>query len=146
MSETRERRQILRQLLLEGNGGSTQAQLVEALAEQHGIATTQSTVSRDLKYLGAERRLRDDGTPVYRLDPGPGVFPIGMVVAVEHNEMLIVVRTRVGRAPAVGIEIDALELDEVLGTIAGDDTVLVIPRSMALVDALAAKLRELAEL
>jgi transcriptional regulator of arginine metabolism len=74
------------------------------------------------------------------------VFPIGMVVAVEHNEMLIVVRTRVGRAPAVGIELDSLELDEVLGTIAGDDTVLVIPRAIALVEPLAAKLRELAEL
>lgn len=145
MSETRERRQILRQLLLEGSGGSTQTQLVDALAE-HGIATTQSTISRDLKYLGAERRVRDDGTPIYRLDPGPGVFPIGMVLAVEHNEMLIVVRTRIGRAPAVGIEIDGLELDDVLGTIAGDDTVLVIPRSVALVEPLATKLRELAEL
>lgn len=145
MSETRERRQILRQLLLEGSGGSTQTQLVEALAE-HGIATTQSTISRDLKYLGAERRVRDDGTPIYRLDPGPGVFPIGMVLAVEHNEAMIVVRTRIGRAPAVGIEIDALELDDVLGTIAGDDTVLVIPRSIAQVEALASKLRELAEL
>lgn len=145
MSETRERRQVLRQLLLAGERGSSQTQLVEALAER-GFATTQSTISRDLKLLGAERRVREDGTQIYRLDPGPGVFPVGMVLAVEHNEVMLVVRTQIGRAPAVGLEIDALELDAVLGTIAGDDTVLVIPRSITQVEALAAKLTELAEL
>lgn len=144
MSETHERRKLLRQLLVVGSGGSTQAQLVGALAD-HGFPATQSTVSRDLKLLGAERRVREDGSWVYRLDPGPGLFPVGMVVAVEHNEVLVIVRTRVGRAPAVGLELDALGHADILGTIAGDDTVLVIPRSIKRVGELARVLAALAE-
>jgi transcriptional regulator of arginine metabolism len=144
MSDTHERRKLLRQLLLVGSGGSTQAQLVAALAEQ-GFVTTQSTISRDLKLLGAERRVREDGSWVYRLEPGPGVFPVGMVLAVEHNEVLVIVRTRVGRAPAVGLELDALGHPEILGTVAGDDTVLVIPRSIKRVGELARMIAALAE-
>ena len=69
-----------------------------------------------------------------------------MVLWVEHNEVMIVVRTRVGRAPAVGLELDGLRHPNILGTIAGDDTVLVIPRSVAQVAELAVALAELAEL
>ena len=146
MSETKERRKTLRQLLLSGRGGSTQVQLVEALAER-GIKTTQSTISRDLKLLGAQRRVRDDGNFVYRLESGGRTnFPAGMVLAVEHNETMVVVRTRVGRAPAVGLELDGLRHPDILGTIAGDDTVLVIPRSVERVYQLATALAELAEL
>jgi transcriptional regulator of arginine metabolism len=145
VSETKHRRKLLRQLLLSG-GGSSQAQLVEALAER-GIATTQSTISRDLKLLGAQRRLRDDGNFVYRLESaGQTSFPAGMVLSVDHNESMIVVRTRVGRAPAVGLELDGLRHPDILGTIAGDDTVLVIPRSIARVVELSAAIAELAEL
>ena len=146
MSDTKNRRKLLRQLLLSGRGGSTQAQLVDALAER-GIPTTQSTISRDLKLLGAQRRVRDDGSFVYRLESaGRTNFPAGMVLSVEHNEAMIVVRTRVGRAPAVGIELDGLRHPDVLGTIAGDDTVLVIPRTLARVGELATAIAELAEL
>ena len=137
---------MLRQLLLSGRGGATQTQLVDALAER-GVATTQSTISRDLKLLGAQRRIRDDGSFVYRLESvGRTNFPASMVVAVEHNEVVVVVRTRVGRAPAVGIELDGLRHPDVLGTIAGDDTVMVIPRTTARVRELASALAELAEL
>jgi transcriptional regulator of arginine metabolism len=146
MSETKQRRKTLRQLLLAGRGGSTQTQLVEALAER-GIPTTQSTISRDLKLLGAQRRVRDDGSFVYRLESeSRSNFPAGMVLTVEHNEAVIVIRTRVGRAPAVGLELDDLRHGEILGTIAGDDTVIVIPRSLARISELARALAELAEL
>ncbi|MCA9681104.1 MAG: arginine repressor [Myxococcales bacterium] len=146
MSETKERRKILRQLLLAGRGGSTQAQLVAALADR-GVSTTQSTISRDLKLLGAQRRVREDGNFVYRLESGSrSSFPAGMVLAVHHNETMVVIRTRVGRAPAVGLELDGLRHPDILGTIAGDDTVLVIPGSVTRVDALARALTELAEL
>jgi transcriptional regulator of arginine metabolism len=121
VSETKDRRKLLRQLLLSGRGGSTQAQLVEALV-QRGMPTTQSTISRDLKLLGAQRRVRDDGSFIYRLESaGRTNFPAGMVLSVEHNETMIVVRTRIGRAPAVGIELDGLRHPDMLGTIAGDD-------------------------
>ena len=146
MSDTKQRRKLLRQLLLSGRGGSTQTQLVDALAER-GIPTTQSTISRDLKLLGAQRRVREDGSFVYRLESaGRTNFPAGMVLSVEHNQTMIVIRTRVGRAPAVGIELDGLRHPDILGTIAGDDTVLVIPRSVERVAELAAAINELAEL
>jgi transcriptional regulator of arginine metabolism len=146
VSETKQRRKLLRQLLLAGRGGSTQAQLVDALAER-GIQTTQSTVSRDLKLLGAQRRVRDDGSFVYRLESaGQTNFPASMVVSVEHNETVVVVRTRVGRAPAVGLELDRLRHPDILGTLAGDDTVMVIPRSIGRVAQLANAISELAEL
>ena len=146
VSATKHRRKLLRQLLLSGRGGSTQQQLVDELAER-GVATTQSTISRDLKLLGAQRRVRDDGSFVYRLESaGRTNFPAGMVLAVEHNETVIVIRTRVGRAPAVGLELDGLRHPDILGTIAGDDTVMVIPRSVERVRELAGALSELAEL
>ncbi|PRQ04963.1 arginine repressor [Enhygromyxa salina] len=146
MSETKGRRKMLRQLLLSGRGGSTQTQLVEALAER-GVVTTQSTMSRDLKLLGAQRRVREDGSFVYRLESaGRTSFPAGMVLSVEHNEVIVVVRTRVGRAQAVGLELDGLRHPDVLGTIAGDDTVVVMPRSVGRVGELALALAELAEL
>jgi len=146
MSETKHRRKLLRQLLLAGDGGSSQVQLVEALAER-GITTTQSTISRDLKLLGAQRRVREDGSFVYRLEAtGHSSFPTAMVLSVEHNEVMVVVRTRVGRAPAVGLELDGLRHADILGTIAGDDTVLVIPRSVARVAELSAVIAELVEL
>lgn len=146
MSETKHRRKLLRQLLLSGRGGSTQTQLAEALAER-GVQTTQSTISRDLKLLGAQRRVRDDGSFVYRLESaGRTNFPASMVLSVEHNEVAVVIRTRVGRAPAVGLELDGLRHPDILGTIAGDDTVVVIPRSIGRVGELASALAELAEL
>ena len=67
-----------------------------------------------------------------------------MVQEVVHNESMILMRTRIGRAQAVGFDLDAMRHPDILGTLAGDDTVLVIPRSVQRVGALAAILRELA--
>ena len=50
------------------------------------------------------------------------------VVGVESNEQVVVVRTLSGRAPGVGVYLDRLKHPEILGTLAGDDTVLVLPR------------------
>lgn len=145
MSTTKRRRSALRKLLLSGTGG-TQAEFCELLA-QRGFTTTQSTVSRDLKLLGAERRVREDGSLVYVLGgAGTGSFPAAMILGVEANEQMIVVKTRVGRAQAVGLELDALRHPDLLGTIAGDDTVLVIPRSVHRTGALVKHIRELADL
>jgi transcriptional regulator of arginine metabolism len=52
------------------------------------------------------------------------------VLQVEANEHMIVLRTLAGRAQGVGVYIDSLRHAEVLGTLAGDDTVLVLPRSV----------------
>ena len=145
MGSTKERRKILRKLLLAGRGG-TQAEIC-ALLSDRGLQTTQSTVSRDLKLLGAERRVREDGSFVYRLESSSrSTFPAEMVLAIGHNECTIVVRTRIGRAPAVGLELDGLRHPDILGTISGDDTVLVIPATTRRIPQLVRSLRELAEL
>ena len=134
------RRAALRKLLT-GGAASTQTELCEMLASR-GHATTQSTVSRDLKLLGAERIVAEDGTIAYRLASRSrtGLSP-DMVNSIEHNEAIVVIRTDVGRAQAVGLDLDALGLPDVLGTVAGDDTVLVVPRSITRTAALAQAIR-----
>lgn len=141
----KDRRKALRKILMQG-GGSTQQGLCEML-KMRGFPTTQSTVSRDLKLLGAERRLTEDGAFVYTLEqPSQNSFPAQMVMDVEYNEVQVIVRTRIGRAPAVGIDLDNLRHPDILGTLAGDDTVVVIPRTITRVPQLAASLRELSQL
>jgi transcriptional regulator of arginine metabolism len=148
MTSTHARRQALRALLERGVRG-TQAQLCEELARL-GHETTQSTISRDLRVLGATRSVDAEGVWVHHLpqratlsgERAPPSFD-GMIEAVERNEVLLVVRTLAGRAPAVALELDALDDPDLLGTIAGDDTVLVIPRTVTRLDALVARLRAL---
>lgn len=140
---TRQRRAVLRELLASGRA-ATQGELCELLAARGHVAT-QSTVSRDLKRLGAQRTVGPDGATTYRLEARPGL-PAGMVLAVEHNEAMVVLRTEIGRAQAVGLDLDALEHPDVLGTLAGDDTVLVVPRSIERTRSLAQALRSLAGL
>jgi len=145
MASAKARRAALRKLLLSGRGG-TQADLRDLLREA-GHSATQSTVSRDLKLLGAQRRAGVDGEPTYRLrGPSNPAFPADMVVRIEANETAIVIRTHIGRAPAVGLELDALHHPEILGTLSGDDTVLVIPKTVGRTGELANALRELVDL
>ena len=120
MTSTHARRQALRALLERGVRG-TQAQLCDELARL-GHDTTQSTISRDLRVLGATRSVDGDGAWVHQLptrisDPRdrPPAALGGMVEEIDRNEVLVVVRTLAGRAPAVGIEIDALRDPEILG-------------------------------
>ncbi|MCX4239877.1 arginine repressor [Paraliomyxa miuraensis] len=133
---TKARRAALRDLLA-GGQASTQAELCTLLAER-GFTATQSTVSRDLKRLGAERALGADGIPVYRLGRPPSRKgpSARTVTTIEHNECLVVLRTRPGMAQAVGIELDELGHEDIIGTLAGDDTVLVVPRSIARIETL----------
>lgn len=142
MSGTKARRIALRQLLMSGTTG-TQQELSAHLAER-GFETTQSTISRDLKLLGAQREQREDGEFAYHLSSAESrPFPAHMVLEVAHNETMVVLRTRVGRAQAVGLDLDDMQHPEILGVLAGDDTVLVIPRSISQIEQLAQTLRDL---
>jgi transcriptional regulator of arginine metabolism len=146
MTSSKARRAVLQELL-SGGKASTQAELCELLAAR-GYGATQSTVSRDLKRLGAQRAVGGDGEPVYRLGSVQAQHGLsaGMVIGIEHNECLVVLRTSVGRAQVVGIEIDDLGHPEIIGTLAGDDTVLVVPRSVTRIGELVGSLRELSGL
>ena len=120
--------------LLEHNAVTSQAQVVDLLAGE-GVVATQATVSRDLEELGAVKVRMPGGETVYAVPqfeerPAPEeqlkrVFS-EWVVEVAHSGNLVVLRTPPGSAHVVGSAIDRAGLPDVLGTVAGDDTVLVV--------------------
>lgn len=116
----------------------TQAELVEALT-QRGIEATQSTVSRDVRRLGLVKAPTGDGGSRYerpsaaeasrstveaRLEGAFHEFVRGMT----EGRAILALRTPPGAANAVAVALDEAELDEVAGTVAGDDTVFVLVR------------------
>lgn len=110
-----------------------QTQLVKLL-KQNGIRVTQATLSRDLSELGIVRIPTPNGT-VYRVGESGTQTTIKNriaeeVISIDSNEQLIVIRTFTGRAQGVAVFIDSQKIHDLLGTIAGDDTILIIPRSI----------------
>jgi transcriptional regulator of arginine metabolism len=104
----------------------SQAELVAALQEQ-GYDVTQATVSRDLAALGVSKNGMRYVLGGRKVDHGHLARTISSYVesiAVSGN--LVVLRTPPGAAQVVAAALDAVELDGVIGTVAGDDTVLVI--------------------
>ncbi|MDI3256622.1 MAG: transcriptional regulator ArgR [Kyrpidia sp.] len=114
----------------------TQEELVQALREC-GFQVTQATVSRDIKELQLIKTPTGDGRYVYALPPEPSVNSEARLqrmlpesfVALDRAENLIVMKTLPGNAHAVAALVDAVGWPEIMGTIAGDDTILVICRS-----------------
>lgn len=141
--------------LLEEHPITNQAQLVELLADD-GVSATQATVSRDLEDLGAIKVRVPGGETVYAVPelPKDQVAPedhlrrvLGdWVVEVASSANLVVLRTPPGSAHVVGSALDRAGLAEVIGTVAGDDTVLVIATEDVGGTAVAAQLRDLAGL
>lgn len=100
---------------------------------RRGCVVTQATLSRDMKDLGVVRVTTDEGSR-YTLQPGAGsqaLRPIvgAEVLAITSNESLIVVHTLPGCANTVGEFVDMQKKGTILGTVAGDNTLLVIPAS-----------------
>lgn len=135
-NESKERLSMLRKLIREGEP-STQEELCEGLLAQ-GFDVTQSTVSRDLRRIGAVKATNADREIIYvlpedhqKLRPRVETSFEGMVLEIQSNENLIVLHSSPGSASLVARHIDTLkEALGVLGTIAGDDTVLVVPKSV----------------
>ena len=133
-------RQHLIAKLIEQRAVQNQAQLVELLAEQ-GCHATQATVSRDLDDLGAIKVRIPGGESAYAIPalPAQQLAPEDhlrrvcgdWVVEVAHSGNLVVLRTPPGAAQFLASAIDQSVMPTVLGTIAGDDTVLVVTRDPA---------------
>ena len=131
---SRSRRLALVAQLLSGKRFSSQEELARALARS-GVHVTQATLSRDLRSLGVGKRPHANGKAVYEL-PVPATETIdrerrlldlkAFVNEVNVAQNLIVVKTPPGHAHGVGRAIDLAGFDHVVGTVAGDDTVLVI--------------------
>lgn len=141
--------------LLEEQPISSQGQLVEMLAAE-GVVATQATVSRDLEDLGAVKVRIPGGTMAYAV-PEHANAPASpddhlkrvmaeFVVDVAHSGNLVVLRTPPGSAHVVGSALDRAGLADVVGTVAGDDTVLVVVSEDVGGAAMGARLGDLAGL
>ncbi|HEX7001611.1 MAG TPA: arginine repressor [Trueperaceae bacterium] len=134
---SKEYRQRLISELVENEFLSTQAQIAEKLAER-GIRVTQATVSRDVTELRLVRVPAGKGQHRYRATPLTGQEDIEgelkqrfrlFVRDLDRGENIIAVKTDEGHASGVAYVIDKLERDDIVGTLAGQDTILVVARS-----------------
>jgi transcriptional regulator of arginine metabolism len=124
--------------LIEAQAVSNQDEIVERLRARK-IQATQATVSRDVKRLGLVKTPAGGGGYRYA---APAVRPRStqrgrrqlkiaceqFLTKVEPGGALLVLKTLSGRANALAVALDEYRLDEIVGTIAGDDTILVIAR------------------
>jgi len=135
MAGSKAQRQHRIALLLADGAVSSQTALVELLAD-HGISATQATVSRDLEELGAIKVRAPGGATVYAIPelPSDQLAPedhlrrvLGeWVVALDRSSDLVVLRTPPGSAHVVAAALDRAGLPKLVGTVAGDDTLLAI--------------------
>ena len=131
-----ERQRLIESLVSRKRVG-TQFELLDALADA-GCVVTQATVSRDIRQLGLEKMHDHFGRPRYvlphvarRTDPADVLDSIlgqfGRKVTPAGN--VVVLQSELGSAPAIARALDQLEHDRIVGTLAGDDTVLIISPS-----------------
>lgn len=114
----------------------TQDELVDYLKEQ-GFNVTQATVSRDIKELHLVKVPLPDGRYKYSLPADQRFNPLQKLkrlltdsfVSIDYTDHLIVLKTLPGNAQAIGALIDHLDWEEIMGTICGDDTCLIICRT-----------------
>jgi transcriptional regulator of arginine metabolism len=155
---TKAARQARISSLLATRAVRSQRELGRILAAE-GVLVTQATLSRDLEEIGAVKVRRAGAGVVYAAPdepPGPLLRPFGdgelrisrlaaeLLVSAEASANLVVLRTPPGGAHLLASAIDRADLDDVIGTIAGDDTVLVIARDPAGGADLADRLRGMA--
>ena len=132
----------------------SQTELVELLAGD-GVQVTQATLSRDLEELGAVKVRSADGGPAVYLIPEDGKRPLRdaeqasarlirllreLLTGVDASANIAVLRTPPGAAQFLASALDRTGLPEIVGTIAGDDTILVVARAADGGSALADKL------
>jgi transcriptional regulator of arginine metabolism len=131
----------------------TQEELAAAL-RRRGYAVTQATVSRDVKRLGLLKAPAGQGRVRYVAPEQPSPVDVlrrlryaavEYVLAVDAGEDVIVIHTVTGCANAVAGAIDEMRWPDVVGTVAGDNTILVVPRRRGARDRLLRRLRQLAE-
>ena len=135
MSKRMQRLEVLRVILASSQMGSHE-DILKELA-RNGWDVTQATLSRDLSKLHAAKVLSDEGYryilpdhPLYRRTVSPDVVPQYLrntgFLSIDFSGPLAVLHTRPGYAGGLSSDIDSHRLSTVAGTIAGDDTILVV--------------------
>ena len=125
----------------------TSQEMLRQRLQAEGMAVTQATLSRDLKELGVVKRASDGAYQrvASGLSPADAIGSLQRTTAdfltrAERSEQLVVLRTDSGQAALLAIAIDRAALTEVLGTVAGDDTILVICRDASAAESLVRRL------
>ncbi|HQR79711.1 MAG TPA: arginine repressor [Actinomycetota bacterium] len=138
---------------------ASQTELVELLRER-GIDVTQATVSRDLDELGAVKMMSSDGRLIYGVPAEGGEDRLqadeledinarlirvaeDTMVSIDYSGNLVVLRTPPGAAQYLASAFDHSHLQDVVGTIAGDDTILLVVAESSTGSAVAERLQQL---
>lgn len=138
--------------LIEKHDIGTQEELAERLRDA-GFTVTQATVSRDIRELKLSKVPTGDGGNKYVVfrqddshlsDKFSRILKDGLVT-VERAQNLVIVKTVSGMAMAVAAALDAIKFDEIVGCIAGDDTIMAATHSTEEADKVVAKLEQMLE-
>ena len=128
----------------------TQDELIDRLRES-GFEVTQATVSRDIRELNISKMTTGKGTYRYVL---PKQTPttsnlkfnsalIDALISIDYACNIVVLKTHAGLANALAVGIDSMHLDDILGCVAGDDTIIVVCRSVETAQSLADNIKHL---
>lgn len=148
IEETRARRALIVELIRTRHI-ATQADLRDLL-HARGHDVTQATLSRDLAKLGARRVAMPGGGTAYEVEGfaargGESQFAAmsALVLGIREGAAIVVIHTRPGAAQAVAAMLDQARLDSIIGSIAGDDTIFVVPERRVSTQTLAKSLRRM---
>ncbi len=145
--------------IIRGGAVGSQSELVELLAGR-GIEVTQATVSRDLDEIGAVKTMSEDGRLLYAVPAEGGEDRLqadeledinsrlirvaeDTMVSVDYSGNLVVLRTPPGAAQYLASAFDHSHLQDVIGTIAGDDTIMLVVSEASTGAAVAERLQQL---
>lgn len=137
--------------LITNQNVDTQEQLLELLSAE-GFRATQATISRDIKELRIVKELTNLGTYRYTAASGEvsGSFSARLntifrecVTSFDYAQNIIVIRTLPGLASAAGSAVDAMNMSLVVGSLAGDDTVMIVMRDNNAAAAFCGEIRKL---
>ena len=132
MKMTKQQRHLCIREIVTGNRIASQEEL-SRLLRRANIEVTQATLSRDLREMRIARLPEDDGFRYVLPEVAEGKKLRRVVqeeiVQILANESTILVKTLPGRAQGVGVFIDRLKSPDILGTVAGNDTLIIVPAS-----------------
>ena len=131
---------------------STQEALIQRLAE-HGFESTQTTISRDIRQLHLIKGPTGRGTYKYVAPevrhgssaPGHNSALTDSVLKIECAQNIIVVKTMAGMANAIAVCIDSLGIKEIIGSVAGDDTILLVLKTSQKAEEIEIELKQVFE-
>lgn len=136
--------------IIENHEIETQEELAEML-KKNNINVTQATVSRDIKELRLIKVLAKNGRYKYASmkqqesaisDRFVKIFK-DSILSIDHASNIVVLKTLVGAGQAAAAALDALDLKEIVGTIAGDDTIFILARKQEDIEELVNKFKKL---